>query len=70
MAALFAYVPVAAALNIWFAESLEPGERICRLLPGHVAIALSVTMLGAVVAAAWAGLRVAGIEPAEGLRDV
>jgi len=70
VAALLAYVPVAAALNIWFAESLEPGERICRLLPGHVAIALSVTMLGAVVAAAWAGLRVAGIEPAEGLRDV
>lgn len=69
-AALAAYMPVAVALNLWFAESLEPGERICRLLPGHVAVALALTALGAVAAAAWAGTRVAHIEPAEGLRDV
>jgi putative ABC transport system permease protein len=68
--ALAAYLPVAGALNVWFAESLEPGERICRLLPGHVAVAVAATMLMAVVAATWAGLRVASIEPAEGLRDV
>jgi putative ABC transport system permease protein len=68
--ALAAYLPVAGALNVWFADSLEPGERICRLLPGHVAVAVSATMLMAVVAATWAGLRVASIEPAEGLRDV
>jgi putative ABC transport system permease protein len=70
LAALAAYLPVAVALNLWFAESLEPGERICRLLPAHVALALVLTALGAVAAAAWAGTRVARIEPAEGLRDV
>lgn len=70
LAALAAYLPVAVALNVWFAESLEPGERICRLLPTHIAVALGLTALGAVAAAAWAGVRVARIEPAEGLRDV
>jgi putative ABC transport system permease protein len=70
LAALAAYLPVAVALNLWFAESLEPGERICQLLPAHIAVAMALTLLGAVAAAAWAGLRVAGIEPAEGLRDV
>jgi putative ABC transport system permease protein len=70
VAALAAYWPVAVALNLWFAETLEPGEHICRLLPVHVAVAMVLTALGAVAAAAWAGVRVAHIEPAEGLRDV
>lgn len=70
VAALAAYWPVAAALNLWFAENLQPGEHICQLLPVHIAIALALTALGAVAAATWAGVRVARIEPAEGLRDV
>ncbi|MFZ0789759.1 MAG: FtsX-like permease family protein [Chromatiaceae bacterium] len=70
LAALVVYLPVASALNGWFAESLQPGESICRLLPIHVSIALTATLLGAAAAAAWAGWRAARIEPAEGLRDV
>jgi len=70
LAALALYLPVAAALNSWFAESLQPGESICRLLPVHVSIALLSTILGAAASAAWAGWRAARIEPAEGLRDV
>jgi putative ABC transport system permease protein len=70
LAALCVYLPVATALNGWFATNLRPGESICRLLPGHVAIALAATLLGAAASAAWAGWRAARIEPAEGLRDV
>ena len=69
-AAVLVYLPVAAALNGWFAVSLQPGESICRLLPIHVALALATTLIGAAVAAAWAGWRAARIEPAEGIRDV
>ncbi len=54
-AAVLVYLPVAAALNGWFAVSLQPGESICRLLPIHVALALATTLIGAAVAAAWAG---------------
>ncbi len=64
------FFPVASALNGWFADSLEPGELICRLRPTHVALALATTLLGSAIAAAWAGWRAARIEPAEGLRDV
>ena len=68
-AALLIYLPVAVALNSWFAESLRAGESICRLLPSHLLSALTATLLGAAAAAAWAGWRAARIEPAEGLRD-
>jgi len=70
LAALGVYLPVAVALNGWFAANLQPGESICRLLPGHLMIALIATLLGAAASAAWAGWRAARIEPAEGLRDV
>jgi putative ABC transport system permease protein len=70
LAALAIYLPVATALNSWFAANLSPGESICRLLPVHVVIALAATLLGAAASAAWAGWRAARIEPAEGLRDV
>ncbi len=69
-AALLVYLPVAVALNSWFADSLRAGESICRLLPVHLLIALAATLLGAAAAAAWAGWRAARIEPAEGLRDI
>jgi putative ABC transport system permease protein len=64
------YLPVSSALNGWFADSLQPGETICRLQWSHGLLALSVTITGAVLAAAWAGWRAALIEPAEGIRDV
>jgi putative ABC transport system permease protein len=68
--AFIIYAPVASMLNIWFLSSLRPGESICRLLPLHFLTALLVTLVVAVTAAAWAGYRVARIEPAEGIRDV
>lgn len=64
------YLPVAAALNSWFADSLRPGEHICRLLPEHLAAALALTLIGAILASLWAGVRAARIEPARGLKDV
>jgi putative ABC transport system permease protein len=70
VAALLVYLPVAVALNTWFADSLRAGESICRLLPAHLVIALTATLFGAAGSAAWAGWRAARIEPAEGLRDV
>jgi putative ABC transport system permease protein len=68
--ALAAYAGIAAVLNGYFTTNLRGGERICRLLPGHIAIAVGVTVACAIVASAWAGLRAARIEPAEGIRDV
>jgi putative ABC transport system permease protein len=64
------YFPVALTLNAWFASSLRSGELICRLLPGHLLLALLVTLVCSALAAGWAGFRVARIEPAEGIRDV
>jgi putative ABC transport system permease protein len=59
-----------ATLNGLFASSLRPGEEICRLLPQHIAASLAGTLLAAMLASAWAGLRASRIEPAEGIRDV
>jgi putative ABC transport system permease protein len=70
LAALAVFLPVSLALNGWFADSLREGESICQLLPVHILVALAATLLGASTSAAWAGLRAARIEPAEGLRDV
>ncbi len=70
LAAVLVYLPVTVTLNDWFYLSLQPGESICRLLPIHLALALTTTLLGAMAAAAWAGWRAARIAPAEGVRDV
>lgn len=64
------YFPVGSLLNAWFAESLQSGEYICRLLPSHLLAAAAGTLICAGLAAAWAGHRAARVEPAEGLRDV
>ncbi len=70
IAAAVAYFLVAAVLNAGFASSLQKGELICRLLPGHFLGALLATLICAVTASAWAGYRASCIEPAEGIRDV
>jgi putative ABC transport system permease protein len=64
------YFPVASVLNAWFSDSLRSGEYICRPLPSHLLVAVTGTLVCAVLAAAWAGHRASRIEPAEGLRDV
>ncbi len=65
-----AYFPVAKVLNVWFQDSLRPGEFICKLHPSHFFFAAAGTLLCSVAAATWAGFRVSQIEPAEGIRDV
>ncbi|MFE0752574.1 ABC transporter permease [Inquilinus sp. NPDC058860] len=68
--AIGAFQLASASLNAVFAESLQPGEKICRLLPGHIAVAVAATIATAVLSAGWASALAAGIQPSEGLRDV
>ena len=70
LGAILLYQPFAALLNDWFSGSLREGEYICRLLPWHLLTAFAMTILCACLAAAWAGLRAARIQPAEGLREI
>jgi putative ABC transport system permease protein len=65
-----AFAAAAMLLNTTFADQLQPGERICRLLPAHFAIAAATTIAAALLSASWGGLLAARIQPAEGLRDV
>jgi len=60
----------AALLNGIFADSLQSGEQICRLLPLHFAVAAAATIAAALLSASWGGLLAARIQPSEGLRDV
>jgi putative ABC transport system permease protein len=64
------YFAVAYGVNALMGAQLEAGETICKLYPLHFVVALLVTLFAAVIAAALAGLRAAGVEPAEGLREV
>jgi putative ABC transport system permease protein len=70
LAAVIVFAGIAAVLNVSFAESLRPGETICRLLPGHIVVVFVATLAAAIAAAGWAGLRASRIEPSEALRDV
>jgi putative ABC transport system permease protein len=69
MATLIFYA-VSLSMNQMFAEQLNAGQSLCRLLPIHLLIALGLTMACAIVAAFVGGIRAAKIEPSEGLRDV
>ena len=64
------YAGVASAINHLMAPQMEPGQRVCHLLPGHLLLALLLTLAAAITAAALAGYRAARIEPAEGLREL
>jgi putative ABC transport system permease protein len=64
------YQAAAWAINEMMASQLDEGQRVCRLLPQHYAIALAITCAAAVIAAGLAGLRSARIEPSESLRDL
>lgn len=68
--AVAAFYALSATLNGYFAASLRMNEFACRLLPIHVAMATAITLACALASASWAGVRAAGIQPAEGLRDV
>ncbi|MGK9235460.1 ABC transporter permease [Inquilinus limosus] len=68
--AVIAFLAAAALLNAIFADGLQPGEQICRLLPVHFAAAAAATIAAALLSASWGGLLAARIQPSEGLRDV
>jgi len=61
---------VAAVVNHVAADAaMTEGGKLCSIAPVHLLVAAAVTLVGAVLAAAFAGARAARIEPAEGLRD-
>jgi putative ABC transport system permease protein len=68
---------LAAALALavaWFVNQLPFGARaeeypVCLILPEHLAVAAGATLAGAMLAALFAGLRAAAVQPAEGIRD-
>jgi putative ABC transport system permease protein len=64
------YYVAAWSINFMLAPQLETAQKICRLLPEHYLIALAITSGASVLAAILAGMRAAGIEPSEGLREI
>ncbi|WP_395681770.1 hypothetical protein [Inquilinus sp.] len=64
------FAAAAAVLNTVFADGLQAGEHICRLLPQHAAVAAAVTIAAALLSASWGALLAARIQPSEALRDV
>lgn len=69
LVAMGLYGIAAAVLNRHFGASLSLGESICRLAPGHFAMALGLSLAAAVLAAAVAALGAARVDPATGLRE-
>lgn len=63
------FFAVQGMLNGLFAESIGGGEPVCRLRLWHLAVALGLTLVAAIIAAAFGGRRVAELEPSIGLRD-
>lgn len=61
---------VAKAFNVTLANNLAREEFVCRLLPGHLAVAAAATILLALTASSIGGYRAARIDPAESLRDL
>ncbi len=68
--AVAVYAGVAWGINRGMAPQLEPGQRVCHLLPVHLLLALLLTLAAALAAAALAGYRAARIEPSDGLREL
>jgi putative ABC transport system permease protein len=49
---------------------LDSGQQVCKLLPSHYLLALTLTTCSAILSAALAGIRSTRIEPAESLREI
>lgn len=69
-AALILYFIAQLLINSLFSGFLRPGEYVCHLKLIHMAAAVGLTLLMAVIASAYAAYRVARIEPSEVIRDV
>lgn len=70
LVAVGAALAIAAVLNDVFVTSGSTSEFVCRLLPEHLAMGISITVLSAVLCSLLAAYHSTSIEPAEGLRDV
>jgi putative ABC transport system permease protein len=60
---------IQVTLNAMFLDNIGAGNSVCRLHPGHLLVALLLTLMAAVLAAAVGGMRVARLELSEGLRQ-
>ena len=67
--AVVLYYVSSGILNALFAVRVNPGEVVCLLYPLHFAGSFLVTMLVALVASAYSGIRAARTPPAQGLRQ-
>ncbi|MGM0983382.1 MAG: ABC transporter permease [Pseudomonadota bacterium] len=69
LASLVAYLGLATAINLSFADALMPGERFCTLSASQVLLAVAATLLLAGMASLVAAWRATNIDPAEAIRD-
>jgi putative ABC transport system permease protein len=67
--AVLVFLSVQGLLNALFAASIGAGQPVSRLQAWHLLVALAMTSLAAVLAAAIGGRRVAQLEPSIGLRN-
>ncbi len=70
LCATLIYYGVSTTINRMLAPQLNNNEKVCHLLPEHLAIALLLTLGSAILAASLAGFKAAHIEPSEGLREI
>ena len=68
--AVLVYLAFEYIINFFLAPQLNLDRALCFLLAEHFLWALALTMAVAVVASLMGGMRAAGIEPSDGLRDV
>lgn len=62
------YFLIQFTLNGLFLDNIGAGQSVCRLHPGHLLMALVLTLLAAVLAATVGGVRVARMELSAGLK--
>jgi len=68
--AVLVYLAFEYLINFFLAPRLNLDQALCYLLTEHFLWALALTMVVAVSAAIMGGLRAAGIEPSDGLREI
>lgn len=68
--AIGVYQGVSMWINALMKSQLEAGTRVCLLLPQHYLISLVAAIVISIVVAVIAGIRLAFIEPADGMREI
>jgi putative ABC transport system permease protein len=68
--AVLIYLVFEQLINRFLGPRLNLDQTLCFLLPEHFFWALGLTMTTAILAAILGGVRAAGIEPSDGLRDI